>query len=109
MIAAIGSRTDLSFSGGVLTYTGDGNAMPDLVIDLTVPDDVLTEGPESFQFELGTPVSSTGSDVGVGNSTITTLIADDDQSDWSISGTTTLDEGDTAVYTIGLSGVVADR
>ena len=106
VLAAIGSRTDLAFSGGVLTYTGDGNAMPDLVINLTADDDSLTEGPESFQLDLAAPVSSTGSDIGVGNSTITTLIADNDQSDWSITGTTSLNEGDTAIHTIALSGAL---
>ena len=103
---AIGGRTDLTFVGGVLTYTGDGNAMPDLVINLLANDDLLTEGLESYRLELATPASSTGSNVGLGNSTVTTLIADQDQSVWSITGSTSLDEGDTAVYTVALSGVL---
>ena len=46
--AAIGTRTDLTFVAGVLTYTGDGNPMADLVVDLVVNDDSLTEGLESY-------------------------------------------------------------
>ena len=65
--AAIGTRTDLTFVGGVLTYTGDGNPMADLVINLDAIDDALSEGPESFTVDLDTPASTTGADIGLGN------------------------------------------
>ena len=93
VIAAIGSRTDLTYVGGVLTYTGDGSAMSDLVIDMLVVDDPLSEGTESFRIDLAGPASSTGSGIGLGNSSVTTVVNDNDQSNWSITGTTSLTEG----------------
>ncbi len=106
--AEIGARTDLTFSQatGLLTYTGDGNPMADLVIDLNAIDDVLSEGPESYTVDLATPNSSTGADIGLGNASVTTVINDNDQSVWSITGTTMVDEGNTAQYTIALSGTL---
>ena len=45
---AISGRADLSFNAGTgtLTYTGDGNPMTDLVINLGAANDPLVEGTE---------------------------------------------------------------
>ena len=94
--AAIVGRPELSFAGGVLTYTGDGNAMADLVLDLAASDDLLTEGPESFTVNLATPASTTGADIGLGNASVTTTLVDLDQSVWSITGDASVNEGDSA-------------
>jgi hypothetical protein len=58
--AAISSRNDLSFTGGSLTYIGDGNPMANLVIDLDAIDDDSAEVSEDYKIVLSTPGSTTG-------------------------------------------------
>ena len=52
--SAISGRADLSFNAGtgMLTYTGDGNPMTDLVINLGAVNDPLVEGPEQYKVVL---------------------------------------------------------
>src|SRR3954453_968521 len=73
--AAIGARTDVSFASGVLTYTGDGSPMADLVISLGTTDDTLVEGPEQYKVSLANPGSNSGANV-VGTGSVTTTIND---------------------------------
>ena len=103
--AAIGGRTDLTFNGLTLTYTGDGSPMADLVIDLATVDDLLSESTESLNVSLGNPGSTTGSSI-VGSGSVTTAIQDNDSLRWSITGSTAVDEGGLAQYKIALSGTV---
>ncbi len=103
----ISSRPDLAFDGTILTYTGDGNLMADLVIDLVAIDDALTEGAEGYSITISSPASTTGSDIALGGTTsVTTTITDNDTATWSISGDATIDEGATAQYTIALAGTL---
>ena len=101
---AIGSRTDLMFDGTTLTYTGDGNAMADLVVSLTANDDILVEGDESFTVSIADPDSTTGSAITTGTNSVTTTITDNDVAIWNLIGDTSVNEGQDAVYTIFLSG-----
>ncbi len=111
--AAVSARTDLSFDGTTLTYTGDGTAMTDLIISLAATDDVLIEGQESFSVEISNPSSGTGSQIEVGSATTATTTINDTQgaggvldgpATWSLTGDTTVDEGDSAAYTVSLDG-----
>src|SRR5262249_52477363 len=51
-----------------LTFTSDGSAMGNLVINLTAVDDTLVEGPETFSVSLASPSSTTGSAIALGAS-----------------------------------------
>ena len=105
--AAIGGRTDLAFDGATLTYTGDGNPMVDLVIDLTAIDDVLTEGPEQYTISLTNPQSISGSTVDLSPSdSVSTTITDNDIATWSLTGDTLVTEGDVPQYTVSLAGTL---
>ena len=105
--AAIAGRPELAFDGTMLTYTGDGNPMADVSIDLGAVDDTLIEGDEDYTIAIANPTSATGSDVGLGAATsVTTTITDDDQTTWSITGDTNVAEGGTAQYTVALSGTL---
>jgi Ca2+-binding RTX toxin-like protein len=81
--AAIVGRDDLSFdeNTGVLTYTGDGNPMADLVIALETTDDALLENDEDFKVVLGDPDSGTGADIALDSAAdeVTTTITDNDE------------------------------
>lgn len=96
-----------SFNGTTLTFTSDGNPMGDLCIELLAVDDTLAEGPEDFSLSLSNPDSTTGSNIVTDPSdTVTTTIQDNDSVLWSIMGTSSVDEGGTAQYTISLDGIL---
>ena len=76
-----------------LTFTSDGGAMGNLVIDLTAVNDTLVEGDETYTVALATPTSTTGSAIALGaNDTVTTTIIDNDTATWSITGETSVTE-----------------
>jgi hypothetical protein len=77
--AAIGARTDVTFNSGtgLLTYTGTGSPMANLVISLATTDDTFVEGAEQYTVSLASPGSTTGANV-VGTGTVTTTITDND-------------------------------
>lgn len=114
---AVSSRTDLAFNAGtnVLTFTGDGNAMADLNVNLGVTDDSFVEGAESFSIGLSNQTSATGAhaDIDVGNDTVTTTISDTlgdggatESADWSISGPANVTEGSPINYVVTLAGTL---
>ena len=116
--AAATANPDVTFDSvnGTLTYTSpsDGASMTDLVIDLSLTDDGLIEGPEDFSLGLTNPTTSTGANVAVDAAadSVTTTINDtqgdggsaDGPAEWSITGPTDSDEGSTPQYTVALSG-----
>ena len=105
--SAVNSRSDLTFVGTTLTYTGDGNPMADLIIELGTVDDVLVEGDESYTITISMPGSTTGINVATaGPTTVTTTITDNDSAVWSISGDAQVDEGNSARYTLMLDGLL---
>ena len=104
---AVAGRSDLTFDGTTLTYVGDGNPMVDLVIDLTIIDDAVAEGPEDYVITIADPASTTGSVIATGPTTnVTTTIEDNDNVSWSIAGDVSVDEGGTAEYAIALDGIL---
>ena len=110
--AAVSANADVNFDGiSTLTYTApiDGATMIDLLIDLPITADVITEGVEDFSLDLSGATSSTGVAVDVDGSSasVTTTIADASvgtAAEWSITGPVSGDEGSTPQYTVSLSG-----
>ena len=80
--AAVANNPDVSFDPvtGTLTYTSpaDGASMADLVIDFSLFDDGLVEGPEEFTLSLSNPGSPTGAPVALDSSatSLNTIIND---------------------------------
>ena len=107
VIAAIGARTDLSFDAGTgtLTYTGTGSPMPNLVISLAAVNDGLVEGNEQYTVSLSSPGSTTGANV-AGSGSVQTTITDTSAATWSLSGDTSVTEGNAASYTVHLAGTL---
>ena len=103
---AVAGRTDLSFDGTTLTYTGDGNAFAPLTIEVATNDDNVIEGAEDFTVSIANPGSTTGSDVDEGVTLVTTTIVDNDTSTWDIFGSPSVTEGGTAQYNLFLSGTL---
>src|SRR4029078_12836648 len=84
--------------------TSDGSAMTDVVISLAATDDGFVGANEDFKVVLATAGSGSG-DVTLGSSDqVTTTITSADASEWSITGSDTVAEGDSASYTVSLSG-----
>ena len=89
----------MSFDGiSTLTYTApsDGAAMTDLLIDLSITADSITEGLEDFSLDLSNATSSTGVavDVDASADSVTTTINDASvgtAAEWSITGPVTGD------------------
>ena len=116
--AAVANNPDVTFDPvtGTLTFTSpaDGASMADLVIDFTLFDDGLVEGPEEFTLGLSNPGSSTGAPVALDPSaaSLNTIINDTAGTDgqpeapgqWSVTGPTESAEGSGSQFTVSLSG-----
>jgi hypothetical protein len=92
--------TDASGLLDAFTFTGGGATAKTIAV--SVVDDTEVEGTEDFAVLMG--------DATVGSivvSQVNTIIADDDASNlqWSITGPTSIDEGDSGTYTVGYTGV----
>ena len=77
---------------------------------ITIPtiNDAIVEGPETVSATL-TAISTGDPDISLGGTTSATIdIIDSDAGTWSISGDATVTEGNTATYTVALSGIFAD-
>ena len=114
---AADNNPNVTFDGiSTLTFTSpsDGASMADLLIDLPIENDTFIEGDEDFQLALSGAASSTGATVGIDTAadSVTTTISDTDgvggdpdgPAEWSIVGTTSVDEGASASYTVSLTG-----
>lgn len=118
--AAIAGDSTLAYDSntGTLTYTApsDGSTMSDLTFNFGITDDPWSEGPESFSIGLSSAGSATGlTTVGIDSSSQSVTIeindtigegGDPDAGIWSITGDTSIDEGDIATYTISLEGQI---
>ena len=116
--AAVDDNDDVTFDpdSGTLTYTApsDGATMDDLLIDLTLTNDDLIEGPEDFTLALTNATSTTDAPISIDTdaASVTTTINDtqgpdgdpDGPSEWSIVGDTSVDEGGNANYSVDLTG-----
>ena len=97
--------TDLGTTSGTVTFAAGSAAGATQDITIAVTDDNLSEGSESFTVTLGT-ITSTLSEVSLksGAKSATATIAESDPITISISGPSSVDEGDaTTSYTVSLS------
>ncbi|MDZ4735683.1 MAG: Calx-beta domain-containing protein, partial [Rhodospirillaceae bacterium] len=95
--AAAGS--DYTALGTVLTFTG-GSATSQTVAVSTI-DDTVVEGSEDYSVTIDDQSVGT-----IGTSQSNTVITDDDETNvtWNITGSSQVNEGDTAQYTVSYTG-----
>lgn len=93
------SGADYTSLSTTMTFTGGG--VTARTVAVSVMEDTILEGTEDFIVTLAG--QSAGS---IAVSQVNTQIGDDDASNlqWSIAGTTQLDEGDPGTYTVGYTG-----
>ena len=97
---------DLSATSGTVTFAANSAAGATQDIDITLTDDALSETSESFTVTLGTITSTLSSQISLKNgaSSAQATIAASDPITITISGPTSVDEGDaTTDYTVSLS------
>ena len=103
--AAVGA--DLSATSGTVTFAANSSAGATQTISITATNDMLSETAESFTVTLGTITTTLPSSqlsLKSGASSATATIAESDPITISLSGPTTVDEGDaTSNYTVSLS------
>ena len=103
---ATGNTDDYSPTSGTVTFAAGSAAGATEDIDITTTDDALSETAESFTVTLETVGGDLSSQVTVKSSanSATATIAESDPITVSISGPSTVDEGDTTTaYTVSLS------
>ncbi len=104
--AGTASSSDYTAASSTLTFSAGSAAGSTRTFTVAVTDDDLSEGTETFTVALGTITSDVSSQVSVksGSGSVTTTIAASDPITVSLSGPTTVDEGDTTTsYTVSLS------
>jgi len=93
---------------GVLTFTAgevDGSTLAPIVFSVEAIDDNLVEGHESFDVQLSDAGSSTGAEVSADTFALTTTIADNDTANFTLTqSSTSVDEGESAIFTLALAG-----
>ena len=97
---------DLSATSGTVTFPANSAAGATQTITITATDDALSETAESFTVTLGAITSTLSSQVSLKNgaSSAQATISASDPITISISGPTSVDEGDTTTaYTVSLS------
>ena len=96
---------DLGTTSGTVTFAANSAAGATQTITVTAVDDKLSEGAESFTVTLGTITSTLSSQVSIKNgaSSATATIAESDPITINLSGPSSVDEGNTATYTVSLS------
>lgn len=100
--SAAGAAADgLDYTGAATTLTFTAGGATAKTLAVTIIEDTIVEGAEDFRVTLASP--SVGQ---LATSQATTSIADEDASllAWSISGPTSVDEGDAGTYTVGYTG-----
>ena len=98
---------DLSATSGTVTFAANSAEGATQTISVTATDDSLSEGAESFTVTLGTITSTLSSQISLksGASSASATIAESDPITVSISGPSTVNEGDaTTDYTVSLTG-----
>ena len=104
---ATGNTDDYTPDSGTVTFAAGSSAGATQDIDIAVTDDDLSETAESFTVTLGTVGGDLSSQVSVKSTanSATATIAASDAITVSLSGPTSVDEGDTTTdYTVSLSG-----
>ena len=98
--------SDLGATSGTVTFAANSAAGATQTITITATDDALSEEAESFTVTLGaitTTLPSSQLTVKSDESSATATIAESDPITIELSGPDTVEEGDTATYTVSLS------
>ena len=106
LAADAADSADLGSTSGTVTFSANSAAGATQTITITATDDMLSENAESFTVTLGTITSTLSSQLSLksGASAATATIAASDPITISISGPSSVDEGDaTTDYTVSLS------
>ena len=106
LAADVAEGSDLSATSGTVTFAANSAAGATQTVTITATDDSLSEEAEGFTVTLGTITSTLSSQVSLKNGakSAAATIAESDPITVSISGPTTVDEGDTTTaYTVSLS------
>ena len=104
--AGTASSSDFSPASGSVTFPAGSAAGATQSFDVAITDDDLSETAETFTVALGAITSDVSSRVSVksGSGSVTTTIAESDPITVSLSGPSSVDEGDTTgSYTVSLS------
>ena len=106
----------LTWDGTTLTFTAanDGDVFGGIQIDLMAVDDAFLEGPERYEVTLSNSTSISGLATGIDpnlNVVVTTINDTDGDGgpaefgpEWFLAGDTSVSEGNSASYTVGLTG-----
>ena len=99
---------DLGATSGTVTFAANSAAGATQDITTSITNDELSETSESFTVTLGTITSDLSSQVSLksGAKTATATVGASDPITVSISGPTSVDEGDAVTYTVSISGGV---
>ncbi|WP_151117900.1 Calx-beta domain-containing protein [Hypericibacter adhaerens] len=92
-------NTDYTSLSTVLTFTGGQTSQ---TVSVQTVDDTLVEGTEDYSVHISGPSSGA---IGIGTAP-TDIIDSDHISQWNITGSTQVTEGDTAIYTVSYTGGV---
>ena len=106
MTAGTTEDADYTVKNGAVTFAANGDANATRTITIRVTDDDLSETSETFSVGLGPKAGDQASVVHVKTTAknATATIAESDPITVSISGPSTVDEGDTTTaYTVSLS------
>ena len=121
LATAASGFADISYDSATntLTYTAptDGATIPTFEFELPIVDDSLIEGSENYTIQLSNASSATGLSPVIGNDSVESVISDtqgefgsaDGPAVWSITGSTSGDEGSTVSYTIALEGIFGEN
>ena len=105
--AAASGSTGVTLDGITLSFTGGPSNDTLVTAVVVVAEDLLAEGAEDFLVSLSNHASPTGALTALGTSQVTATILDAEQIVFSLSGPSTVSEGDSATYTLGFIGTLA--
>ena len=101
--AGTAGPSDYSPDSGRVTFPAGSSAGETRTITVAVTNDLLSETSESFTVTLGTITTSSQVSVDATAGSATATIAESDPITVTLSGPSTVNEGDTATYTVSLS------
>ncbi|MCA9246866.1 MAG: hypothetical protein KDA42_07110 [Planctomycetales bacterium] len=99
---AAGITAGVRFESGRVIFESGGPAS--LNFSLAATQDTIAEGSEAYRIAISSPLGPGGAQATIGNSTVSTVILDDDQIGFRITGPSQVNEGTHASYTISHTG-----
>ncbi len=97
------SASDYGASSGSVSFAANSAAGDTQTFSISITDDDLSETSESFSVSLGMVTSALSSRVTASSDSVSVTISESDPITVSVSGSTSVDEGDSASYTVSLS------